>query len=122
MITRIKAAMQALDISQAELARQTGLSCSGISQYLSGTAQPSERALDKICKALEIMPETGTTRISVKHAAELIGVDPQTLRVALQKKVVPFGAAWKVGKRYKYIIYPQKFEEYTGIKVGENLT
>ena len=47
-----------------------------------------------------------------------MGVSPQFIRVALQQKELPFGAAVKVGKeRYTYYISPKKFTEYTGIKL-----
>ena len=115
---KIKAAMQAQGITQAELARRAGLSRSVVSQYFSGITQPSEKALEKLRNALNIESAPECKKLSVKRAAALIGVDAQTLRVALQKNIVPFGTAWKNGKRYTYVIYPQKFEEYTGVKIG----
>ncbi len=57
-------------------------------------------------------------KITVQQAADLMGVSPQFIRVALQQKELPFGAAVKVGKeRYTYYISPKKFTEYTGIKL-----
>lgn len=57
-------------------------------------------------------------KITVKRAAELMGVSAQYIRVGLQKEVLPFGCALKVGgDNYSYYISPAKFSEYTGIGI-----
>ena len=56
-------------------------------------------------------------KLTVQQAADLLGIDVQSLRIGLQQNKIPFGTAWKNGDRYRYIIYPKKFEEITGIKV-----
>lgn len=56
-------------------------------------------------------------RISVAHAAELLGASEQFIRVGLQNKELPFGFAVKTSGQWTYVITKQKFEESTGIKV-----
>ena len=50
--------------------------------------------------------------ITLPEAAEQMGVPPQLLRVGLQQKVFPFGAAVKMKRRYAYYINPAAFEQY----------
>lgn len=121
-VQRVKQAMTEQGISQSELVKLTGISRSGISQYLSGKNIPRQKALTAIANALNVtsewLTEGSDKKMTVKQAAELMGVSPQFIRVALQQKELPFGAAVKVGKeRYTYYISPKKFTEYTGIKL-----
>lgn len=54
--------------------------------------------------------------LSVKEAANLMGVSLQFIRVGLQKGILPFGYAVQISKnRFTYYISKQKFEEHTGI-------
>ena len=62
------------------------------------------------------MPEY-KNRISVEHAAELLGVSPQFIRIGLQQGILKFGMAVKMSRQWTYVITKQKFEEATGIKV-----
>lgn len=56
--------------------------------------------------------------ISIKEAARLMDKAPQFVRIGLQRGLLPFGTAIKnPGGRYSYYISPEKFEEYTGIKL-----
>lgn len=56
--------------------------------------------------------------ISIKKAAKLMDKAPQFVRIGLQRGLLPFGTAIKnPGGRYSYYISPEKFEEYTGIKL-----
>ena len=57
-------------------------------------------------------------RLTVKETAKLMGVDPQFIRIGLQRGVLPFGYAVKTSSEWTYYISPVKFEEFTGIKVG----
>lgn len=121
-VQRVKQVMTEQGISQSELVKLTGISRSGISQYLSGKNIPRQKALTAIANALNVtsewLTEGSDKKMTVKQAAELMGVSPQFIRVALQQKELPFGAAVKVGKeRYTYYISPKKFTEYTGIKL-----
>ena len=56
-------------------------------------------------------------RISVEHAAELLGASPQFIQIGLQKGMLKFGMAVKMSRQWTYVITKQKFEEATGIKV-----
>ncbi len=122
-LLRLKQAMKEKGISQADLVRLTGISRSGISQYLSGKNIPRQKALTAIADVLNVTPEWLTVReskkITVQQAAELMGMDAQTLRIGLQENALPFGTAWKSlnAKNFTYVIYPKKFTEYTGIKL-----
>lgn len=53
-------------------------------------------------------------RISVKEAAEIMNTSQQFIRVGLQQKALPFGAAVKISSQYTYYISPKKFYEFVG--------
>lgn len=54
-------------------------------------------------------------KYSPQDVAEALGVSAQTVRVALQKGMFPFGWAIKTSvHRYTYAISPKLFEEYLG--------
>ena len=111
-VQRVKQVMTEQGISQSELVKLTGISRSGISQYLSGKNIPRQKALTAIANALNVtsewLTEGSDKKMTVKQAADLMGVSPQFIRVALQQKELPFGAAVKVGKESEpnvYIVY-----------------
>lgn len=55
--------------------------------------------------------------LTVEVAARIMGVNPETVRIGLQRNIFPFGKAFKrkpENKNYIYIIYPEKFREYYG--------
>ena len=56
-------------------------------------------------------------RISVEHAAQLLGASPQFVRIGLHQGILKFGMAVKMSRQWTYVITKQKFEETTGIKV-----
>lgn len=121
-IQRVKQAMSEKGISQAELVKLTGISRSGISQYLSGKNIPRQKALTAIANALDVTPEwlieDDRRKITVQFIAELLNTTPQTVRVGLQQGEFPFGTALKVGgERYTYLFYPEKVKEFFGIKI-----
>lgn len=53
--------------------------------------------------------------MTVKEAAGLLGVHPQTVRYMIEKKLVPWGTAVRM-KRTVFIIYRERFETETGIR------
>lgn len=58
--------------------------------------------------------------IKVSQAARLMGKGEQFVRIGLQRKLLPFGAAVKTHpNRYSYHIPVRKFMEYTGITMAE---
>ena len=61
-------------------------------------------------------------RVSVATAARLMNKGQQFVRIALQRKLVPFGFAVKLqedGERFDYYINTAQFCEYLGITVDE---
>ena len=54
-------------------------------------------------------------RLTVTQAAEIMGVDPQFLRIALQQGRFPFGTAVKM-KRWAYYINARKLHDYLGAR------
>lgn len=122
-IKRVKEKMTEQGIIQADLVRRTGLSRSGVSQYLSGKSKPSNNALEKIASALgvtaEWLTEGDKPKLTVQQAAELMGKSPQFVRVAMQQKILPIGTAVRIGNssKFTYYISPKLFTEFTGIKI-----
>lgn len=59
--------------------------------------------------------------LSVKEAAQALGVDVQTVRTLLQQKTVSWGFATRLpgSVRYHYFISPRKFYEETGYFLDE---
>lgn len=59
------------------------------------------------------------SRMTVKQAAELMGVSEQFVRLALQRKELPFGAAVQMSSKWAYYISPKLFYEYVGVNPKE---
>lgn len=122
-VLKVKELMKEKELTQADIVRLTGLSKSGISQYLSGKTYPSKKAIAKIATALnmplEQLTDNTRQRITVQQAAELMGLDVQSVRVGIQQGALPIGSAWKAegSSKYTYYISPKQFTEYTGIKI-----
>jgi len=53
-------------------------------------------------------------RVSVKEAAEILGVSQQFVRIGLQQGTLPIGTAVKMSSRWTYHISPKLLEEYAG--------
>lgn len=53
--------------------------------------------------------------MTVKETAALLGMDQQTLRIAIERKQFSWATCIKAGRK-RYIIYRQRFETETGIK------
>lgn len=113
--------MSELNISQAKLSRRANISRSSICGYLAGKTLPRKDVLNAVAAALDTTPEKlteGEKRITVKMAADLMGVSEQFIRIAMQQGKLPIGTAVKLtGNKYTYYISPKKFTEYTGIKI-----
>ena len=52
--------------------------------------------------------------MTVREAAKLIGVSPQTIRVGLQQGVFRWGHAVKSSTKHTYVINREKIEEEWG--------
>jgi len=55
-------------------------------------------------------------KITIKEASVLMHKSQQFIRVGLQTGRLPFGSAVKVNKRWNYIIYPDLFYQFIGVK------
>jgi hypothetical protein len=54
-------------------------------------------------------------KITIKEAAVIMGKCEQFVRIGLQRKLLPFGTAFKISKnQYTYYISPKLFYEYVG--------
>jgi transcriptional regulator with XRE-family HTH domain len=124
----LKRALLERGISQKELAASTGLSKSGISQYVSGAVVPPLKTRRRIADAMSVplsffdgAPASApgeppdTRRLGVAEAAARLGKSQQFVRVLLQSGKAPFGVAVRMpGGKYGYHISPKKFDEYVG--------
>ena len=52
--------------------------------------------------------------ISVKEAAEIMGVSQQFVRIGMQRNQLPIGTAVKLSSIWTYHISPKLFHEYMG--------
>lgn len=52
--------------------------------------------------------------MTVKQAAQIMGVTEQFVRVGLQQGMLPFGTAVKFEKQWSYLIIPKRFYEFIG--------
>lgn len=132
---RLKEAMAAQNVSQAELSKITGISRSGISQYLSGKNIPSRQRITVLAAALGVTEEwfesegdsaddtnfdsCALANVPVAMAAKLMGVSEEFIRIGLQRGTLPFGYAVKInGSRFTYYISPKKFTDHTGVVIN----
>lgn len=128
---KLRFAMQKKGISQSELSSITGISKSGISQYLSGKNLPKDILIEKLESALdckltisnakiEIQTEKAiqfsTKKITIRKAATVMHISEDTLSEKLKNGEFPFGFANKTegSSKHSYYISPKKFYEYTG--------
>lgn len=135
---KLKKAMQDLNLKQSQVAGLTGKSKGSVSQYLSGRQVPPEGVQREIAAALGLDPDYFTRpdsdppaavepaarrrgavrRLTVKEAAELLGVDRMTVSKGLQQGVFPWGYGIKTTeKSWTYIINADSFSRIEGIVV-----
>lgn len=120
----LRAALNAKEMSQTQLARAINVSKSIISQYLKSTSAPRRETLEKIAAALdcdvgELLTEEKfeddkeSPSVSVAEAARALNKSEIFIRQALIQKTAPFGFAVKTHEgRYSYHISRKKLEEY----------
>lgn len=123
---RLSKAMINANIDQGALSKMTGISRSGISQYLSGKNEPGKAKKVALANALSVSIEwldgvkqeirkgvDLSVRIPVETAAKMMGVSKKFIRVGLQQGILPFGFAIKIsGGKFTYYISPKKLAEY----------
>ena len=127
----LKTIMKERDISQAELSALSGISKSGISQYLSGKYEPKGKIIKKLADALECSDTelfreeddtdidiSGAKNLTIEQAAKVLGKSKQFVRAALQNGIAPFGFAVKMSSKYTYYISAKKLSEYINEGVG----
>ena len=119
------------NMNQKQLCGLTGISPSGISQYLSGTTGiPKITTLKRIADALDTSVEflkseteepdvnpdgSPAKKMRVEDAAKRLGKSEQFVRVSLQRGTAPFGFAVQMTSgKWCYHISPKKFYEYAG--------
>ena len=138
---RMKEAMKLSGICQSDLTLITGISKSGISQYISGKYMPKPKYMKLIADALGVdhgwlagfsdnapaglrqSPESkraeiellkASISISVDQAARILGKSNDFVRIGLQRGELPFGSAVKTSSHWSYYINPKRFFEYVG--------
>lgn len=138
---RIKRIMDERGMVQGDLAKAMSWSPMTASRVLSGARKIKDDELVDVAVALGVTPDALTapcddaavyepvisrmrnSNLPIREAARLMGKDPQYVRVAIQRGMLPFGIAIKgTGDRYSYYISRKQFEEYTGINVTEDAT
>lgn len=103
---RLKEALESRKMTQKDLVDLTGLSKSGISQYISGKIVPSYDVQETIAQALDLytqwffedeaLPNDCEEKIRnyrVTLAAKVLGQSPQTVRETLEQGRVTWGYA-----------------------------
>jgi len=130
----LKRLMIERDLNGKRLSELSGVSQSGISQYLKGTNVPSSSIIEKLAGALHVDPErlteekteerkeqaadadfTKMQNVPVTVAAKLIGKSDEFVRIGLQQNRLPFGTAVKIsGDRWTYHISPGLLQQYLG--------
>jgi len=59
--------------------------------------------------------------ISVRKTARILGKSEQFVRIGLQRGLLPIGTAVKMSSVWTYHISPKLLEDYTGIKIKDEV-
>lgn len=115
--------MDERDLTSARLSERSGVSKASIDKYLKGHVKPAPEVLTKLSAGLgcgvdeldrpkepKVFRKPGN--MTTNAAAERLGIPVQTLRIALQRGMYPFGKAILGKGRYSYWISPERFEAY----------
>ena len=62
------------------------------------------------------IPNIDGKNISVKVAAEILGMSQQFVRIGLQRGILPFGSAVKLSSKWTYYVSLARLYEYAGVK------
>lgn len=62
-----------------------------------------------------------TTTMTVLETAALLGMDPQTLRIAIERKQFSWATCIRAGRK-RFVIFRDRFETETGIKTEQEET
>lgn len=117
---RLKEALEVREMGQKDLVLLTGLSKSGISQYISGKRVPPEKAQEIIAQALDLyttwffedepVPDSSDNKYrncNVAKTAKILGISEQSVRDTLVQGRVSWGFAiqGKTGKYHFHVSY-----------------
>lgn len=134
---KLKQAMRELHLNQAQVCNMTGKSKGSVSQYISGKQIPSEDVQADIAIALGleenyfskqeenivVLPTKEVRnniiqKMDVGKAAELLGMNHNTVRKGLQQGVFPWGYGIKTSEnRWVYFINAKRFAEIEGVAI-----
>lgn len=132
---RLRKTMQDLGLNQARLCEMTGRSKGSVCQYLSGKQIPTEETMKDMAVSLGLDPEyflqkrekaaiptrknmevTTIPRLDVETAAQMLGINHETVRKGLQQGVFPWGYGIRTSaNRWVYFINAKRFAEIEGI-------
>jgi predicted transcriptional regulator len=113
----LAAALDAKRMSQAELARQLGVSRETVSAYCRGDVIPPQKRIARINEILGAELEA-RRKLTVEVVAKAMGTSPRVIRQGLITGALSaLGVAIPVitGKGYNYRFYPAKVRELVGI-------
>lgn len=138
VVQRVKDLMKERGMIQRDLGKAMGWSAMMTSRKLSGERGITDEELPVLAAVFGMTVDALVTpcddatafeptlaalrnsNVPINLAARVMGKNPQYVRMALQKQLVPFGFAIKgSGNRYVYYISKPLFEEYTGVKLQE---
>lgn len=121
--TNLRRLMDERDLTSARLSERSGVSKASIDKYLKGHIKPAAEVLAKLSEGLgcavedidrprEVKTFRKPGNMTTDAAAELLGIPVQTLRIALQRGIYPFGKAIFGKGRYSYWISPERLDAY----------
>ena len=120
--TNLKREMISHDMNAARLSELSGVSKSNILKYLEGKYKPADEVLDRLangigCNVSDLRKDNTKLfkkkeNVTVAAAAQMLGVNAQTLRLCLQRGIYDFGVATFKTGRYTYDINAAKLLAY----------
>ena len=122
---KFKIVLDGSGLSRREITEKTGIPAASISQYIHGRNVPSLEKRQRLARVLGV-PEDyfeddadriptmvrPSTVMTVKEAADRLGVTRKIIEDGLRAKIFPWGYAFipEGSSHYKYIIIRAKFE------------
>lgn len=134
---KLRKTMQDLGLNQARLCEMTGISKGSVCQYLSGKQIPKEETMKDMAVSLGLDPEyflqkekkaaiptrknmevPTIPRLDVETAAQMLGINHETVRKGLQQGVFPWGYGIHTSaNRWVYFINAKRFVEIERVEV-----
>ena len=133
---KLKEAMETLDLKAAQVSNLTGVGKSSISQYLSGSIEPTKERKETMATALGLPADYFTDeneikvpstkrgiipRLTLAETAGMMGISAQALGNGIRDGAVPWGYAFHGrGDKYVYFINARRFfetERVEGVKL-----